>query len=29
MPQAALDLLALRGEQLVRTLLPTYCPRLT
>jgi NTE family protein len=28
MPQAALELLALRGEQLVRTLLPAYCPQL-
>jgi NTE family protein len=28
MAQADLDLLALRGEQLVRTLLPTYCPKL-
>jgi predicted acylesterase/phospholipase RssA len=28
MTQADLDLLALRGEQLVRTLLPTYCPQL-
>jgi NTE family protein len=29
MPQADLELLALRGEQLVRTLLPAYCPQLT
>jgi len=29
MPQADLDLLALRGEQLVRILLPAYCPQLT
>jgi NTE family protein len=28
MTQADLDLLALRGEQLVRTLLPAYCPQL-
>ncbi len=28
MTQAELDLLALRGEQLVRTLLPAYCPQL-
>jgi NTE family protein len=28
MTQANLDLLALRGEQLVRTLLPSYCPQL-
>jgi NTE family protein len=28
MTQADLDLLALRGEQLVRTLLPFYCPQL-
>jgi predicted acylesterase/phospholipase RssA len=28
MNKADLDLLALRGEQLIRTLLPAYCPRL-
>jgi predicted acylesterase/phospholipase RssA len=28
MPQDALDMLALRGEQLVRTLLAAYCPQL-
>jgi predicted acylesterase/phospholipase RssA len=28
MSQADLELLALRGEQLVRTLLPSYCPQL-